>query len=64
MSKPQSAEINARCLMCGKTYEVPGDHKDYKKLAEQKTDPTFICDQCNYRVRHEADEQKKPKKPI
>lgn len=50
--------------MCGKTYEVPGDHKDYKKLVEQKTEPTFICDQCNYRVRHEADEQKKPKKPI
>ncbi|MDI9480735.1 MAG: DUF2197 domain-containing protein [Syntrophomonadaceae bacterium] len=61
--KPES--IIARCLMCGKSYDLPTDHKDYAKLAaSQSSAPTFICDHCGYRVRHEADEQQKPKKPI
>ena len=56
--------INARCLMCGKTYAVEEDHREYKKLAEKGKEPTFICDLCAKRVRHEADEERKPKKPI
>lgn len=57
--------VAARCLMCGKGYDVPEDHKDFKKLKEQnKTEGVFICDFCNNRVRHESDEQHKPKKPI
>ncbi|HOQ09829.1 MAG TPA: DUF2197 domain-containing protein [Syntrophomonadaceae bacterium] len=57
--------ITARCLMCGKTYDVPSDHKEYPKLAASKSSaPAFICDLCEYRVRHEADEQQKPKKPM
>ncbi|NLP23270.1 MAG: DUF2197 domain-containing protein [Syntrophomonadaceae bacterium] len=61
--KPES--IIARCLMCGKSYDLTSDHKDFAKLAaSQSPEPTFVCDHCGYRVRHEADEQQKPKKPI
>lgn len=57
--------IAARCLMCGKSYDVPQDHKDYPKLtASLSPSPAFICDSCEYRIRHEADEKQKPKKPI
>lgn len=56
--------IAARCLMCGKTYDVAEDHKDYSKLEKQQGQATFICDMCSYRVRHEADEEQKPKKPM
>lgn len=57
--------ITARCLLCAKTYTVAEDHKDYHKLVEQnKPLPTFICDLCDYRIRHESEEKDKPKKPI
>ncbi len=56
--------VAARCLMCGKSYDVDKDHKDFKKLADQNKEiAVFICDFCNNRVRHEADEQRKPHKP-
>lgn len=50
--------------MCGKVYAVPEDHKDYKKVENQGESASFICDQCTNKVRHESDEQKKPKKPM
>ncbi|MEN6351149.1 MAG: DUF2197 domain-containing protein [Syntrophomonas sp.] len=56
--------ISARCLMCGKTYDVDEEHKEYKKLASQEKSPTFICDFCSNRVRHESDEKRKDKKPM
>lgn len=56
--------IDAKCLLCGKVYAVAEDHKDYPKLQVQEKSPTFICDLCSYRVRHESDEQTKPQKPI
>ncbi|WP_054694804.1 DUF2197 domain-containing protein [Syntrophomonas palmitatica] len=59
-----STTIDARCLMCGKTYAINEEHQDYKKLAAKEKEPTFICDLCNRKVRHEADEDRKPKKPI
>ncbi len=55
--------VVARCLLCGKNHDVPEDHKDYKKLVEREN-PTFICDMCSKRVRHESDEKNKPKKPM
>ncbi|HBQ87579.1 MAG TPA: DUF2197 domain-containing protein [Syntrophomonas sp.] len=57
--------IAARCLMCGKTYQLDEDYKDFKKLSEQ-TQPviTFICDFCSNRVRYESDEKNKERKPI
>lgn len=57
--------VAARCLMCGKGYDVPQDHKDFKKLKEQsKMEAAFICDLCAYRIKHETDEQRKPQKPM
>ncbi|MGR6836084.1 DUF2197 domain-containing protein [Syntrophomonas erecta] len=57
--------VGARCLMCGKTYQVQEDHKDYRNLvAQEKEMPTFICDICNHRVRYESDEQRREKKPL
>ncbi len=57
--------ISARCLLCGKTYDVTEDHQDYKKIKEkQDKAPTFICDLCSNRVRNESDEKRKPKKPM
>lgn len=54
----------ARCLMCGKTYQIADDHKDYEKLQAQGSNATFICDQCSHKVRYETEEQNKPKKPM
>jgi len=60
-----SKTIPARCLMCGKTCSIEEDHKDYKNLVEQgKELPTFICDLCSYKVRHESEDRNKPQKPI
>ncbi|MGI6468392.1 MAG: DUF2197 domain-containing protein [Syntrophomonadaceae bacterium] len=57
--------ISARCLLCSKTYSVDESHKDYKKLvAQEKPVATFICDLCNFRVKHESEEKNKPKKPM
>jgi len=58
------SSINARCLMCGKVYAVSEDHKEYKKMESQGASASFICDLCTNKVRHESDEQKKPKKPM
>lgn len=62
--------LNARCLMCGKSYQLSGGDKDFKKLNDKKlSDPkqamvTFICDLCSNKVRFESDELRKPKKPV
>lgn len=56
-------EVNATCLMCGKTYLVGEDHKDYNKLASNIS-TTYICDKCNHKVRYETEEQNKPIKPM
>lgn len=56
--------LTARCLMCGKTYQLNEENKDFKKLSEKKLpELTFICDMCGNKVRYESDEQRKPKKP-
>lgn len=58
-------QIAARCLLCGKTYDVEEGHGDFKKLKEQpKETPTFICDYCRNKVRYESDEKRKEKKPL
>lgn len=59
--------VAARCLLCGKLYNVDQEHSDYKKLADKSTNKgevSFICDMCNNRVRNEADKQQKPHKPM
>ncbi len=59
-------QIVARCLLCGKVYDVEEGHRDFKKLSEKqvKEMPTFVCDYCSNRVRYESDEKRKEKKPI
>lgn len=57
--------VTASCLMCGKSYDVTEDHKDYPKLSQSTAStPAFVCDNCAYKIRHEADEKQKPKKPM
>jgi uncharacterized protein YlaI len=59
--------VVARCLLCGKTYEVNQEHKDFKKLSDKSSvqnEVTFVCDLCNNRVRYESDEKQKAKKPM
>jgi len=57
--------INARCLMCGKSYQLDEENKDFKKLSEKNLpEVSFICERCSNKVRFESDEQRKPKKPV
>ncbi len=59
--------VAARCLMCGKLYDVTADNTDYKKLVDkssEKKEVTFICDMCKNRVRDESDKKQKPHKPM
>lgn len=60
--------VTAKCLLCGKTYQLAEDNKDYKKLSEKSSQKdsvgTFICDMCNNKVRFESDEKQKAKKPM
>lgn len=57
--------VVARCLMCGKSYQLDEDYKDFKKLSEKpEATVSFICDLCNNRIRYEADEKNKEKKPM
>ncbi|MDD2620170.1 MAG: DUF2197 domain-containing protein [Syntrophomonadaceae bacterium] len=56
--------LSARCLLCGKNYDVEEDHKDFQKLSKQEKAPTFICDYCSNKVRHESDDKRKEKKPM
>ena len=57
--------ISAKCLLCGKSYDVYEDHLEYKKIKQKESaTPTFICDMCSNRVRNESDEKRKPKKPM
>ena len=61
-------QIEAKCLLCSKVYQLFEDDKDFKKVTEKKAaDPskpgTFICDRCANKVRYESDDKKKYSKP-
>ncbi|NPV89385.1 MAG: DUF2197 domain-containing protein [Firmicutes bacterium] len=52
-----------RCAFCGKKSEVDPVHKDYDKIRlNPKT--IYICDYCNNKLRFDADESNKPRKPM
>jgi uncharacterized protein YlaI len=55
--------VDARCMMCGKTYQLFEDDKNFKKVADKDKPGTFICDLCANRVRFESDDKKKAPKP-
>ena len=57
--------LAARCLMCGKSFQLDEENKDFKKFSEKNLlEVSFICDLCGNKVRYESDEQRKPKKPV
>lgn len=57
--------LSARCLMCGKSYQLDEENKDFKKLSEKNLpEATFVCELCSNKVRYESDEQRKTKKPV
>ncbi|MEQ8201188.1 MAG: DUF2197 domain-containing protein [Syntrophomonadaceae bacterium] len=61
-------QVEAKCMLCGKVYQLGEDDKDFKKVAEKKAaDPskpgTFICDLCANKIRYESDDKKKHPKP-
>lgn len=55
--------LELRCIMCGKTSAVQTDHPNYKKLSDPEKPSAYICDICNYRIRNEAEEARKPTRP-
>lgn len=55
--------MQVKCSLCGKIDDINKIHKDYAKLAKDKTAPYF-CDRCQFRVKFEAKESQVPPKPI
>ncbi len=55
--------MQARCSICGEKYEITKIHKDYQKIVSNP-DGNFICWNCEKRLRNQAKETQKPKKPI
>jgi len=55
--------MEVRCTLCGKVDTITKVHKDYIKLARQ-TKNTYVCELCHNRLRYQAVEHGKPKKPI
>lgn len=49
--------------MCGKTQEVLSDHPNFKKLSDPEKPAAYVCDICNYKIRHESEEARKPTRP-
>jgi len=59
----QGDAVTARCAFCGKKEEVTPVHKDYNKLRlNPKT--VYICTLCERKLRFDAEEFNKPKKPM
>ena len=54
--------MEVKCSLCGKTDVITKIHKDYIKIARNKA--TYICEMCQNRIRYQAVEQNKPKKPM
>lgn len=54
--------MDVKCSLCGKTDKITKIHKDYVKIA--KTNCTYICDMCKNKVRLNAVDVNKPKKPM
>ncbi|MDO4540861.1 MAG: DUF2197 domain-containing protein [Syntrophomonadaceae bacterium] len=55
--------LQLRCIMCGKTQEVLSDHPNFKKLSDPEKPAAYVCDICNYKIRHESEEARKPTRP-
>ncbi|MGQ9825570.1 MAG: hypothetical protein ACUVSK_11380 [Desulfotomaculales bacterium] len=59
--------LKTRCLLCGRIIEVEefkGDLFDEEEDEGQKKKPLQICQICQAKLRHEADEAQKVPKPM
>jgi len=54
--------LEVRCSLCGKIDVITKIHKDYFKIAREGG--TYVCEMCEKRVRYNALEYNKPKKPM
>ena len=54
--------MEVRCSLCGKKNEINKMHKDYEKIARQKS--TYVCEICENKLRYNAWERNNPPKPI
>ncbi|HHX94740.1 MAG TPA: DUF2197 domain-containing protein [Clostridia bacterium] len=54
--------MEVRCSLCGKIDEITKIHKDYMKIARSNT--TYVCEMCQNKVRFNAMDKNKPKKPM
>ncbi|HBT20040.1 MAG TPA: DUF2197 domain-containing protein [Peptococcaceae bacterium] len=54
--------MEVKCALCGRVDVITKIHKDYFKIARQKG--SYICEMCEKRVRYQAVECNKPKKPM
>jgi uncharacterized protein YlaI len=55
--------LQAKCSICGKKYEITKIHKDYQKIAGNP-DGSFICWNCEKKLKNQARKTQEPKKPI
>ena len=55
--------MELRCSLCGCKVEITKVHKDYQKMAANPEKP-WICATCQDRVRFQARETAKDKKPL
>mgnify|MGYP005847197311 CR=1 FL=1 len=63
MQQEKKDSVSVRCTLCGKKEDIDPVHKDYNKIRHNpKT--VYICNHCNNKLRFDADESQKPKKPM
>jgi len=55
--------MEVKCSLCGKHEEINKIHKDYQRLAKNPKD-SYICWNCQNRVKINSFEKNRPKKPI
>lgn len=51
------------CSICGQKQEITKVHKDFQKF-RQKVDMAFVCDACSNKVKFQAREKQKERKPL
>jgi len=55
--------LEVRCAICSKKEEITKIHKDFQRI-RQEPKLVYICSQCSKKVKYQAREEQKPKKPL
>ncbi len=55
--------VDAKCMLCGKVYELGEEDINFKKMADPDKPGTYVCDRCANKVRYESDDKMKHPKP-